>query len=128
MANTTIITGVILTIMGVGGYFGTGTSSITAMIPAFFGVPIAILGVVSNNEKYRMHAMHFAVLLGLIGFLGGAVMGIKGLATGKFDERPTAVILQLAMGVVCLVFVVLCVKSFIDARKARESKEQAESS
>ncbi len=126
MANITIITGIILVIMGVGSYFGTGSGSVTALIPTFFGVPIAALGVVSRNEKYRMHAMHVAVLLGLIGFLGGAVMGIKGLATGKLDERPVAVVMQLVMGVVCLVFVVLCVKSFIDVRKARQAKAKGQ--
>jgi hypothetical protein len=31
--------------------------------------------------------------------------------------------MQIAMGVVCLVFLVLCVKSFIDARRARSKSE-----
>ena len=100
----------------------------TAMIPAFFGIPIAILGVVSHNEKYRMHAMHFAVLIGFIGLLGGGGMGIKGLVTRGLEKRPVAVWLQLGMGAVCAAFVVLCVKSFIDVRKAREAAKQAEPS
>jgi hypothetical protein len=40
---------------------------------------------------------------------------ISGLIAGTL-ERPTAVIMQIAMGVVCLVFLALCVKSFVDAR------------
>jgi hypothetical protein len=62
--------------------------------------------------------MHVAALVGLLGTLGGLGMGlpkISGLIAGTL-ERPTAVIMQIAMGVVCLVFLALCVKSFVDAR------------
>jgi hypothetical protein len=30
--------------------------------------------------------------------------------------------MQIAMGAVCLVFLLLCVKSFIDARRARKAE------
>ena len=40
MAKTVIAFGIFLILVGVGAYFGSGTKSITALIPAFFGLPI----------------------------------------------------------------------------------------
>ena len=49
--------------LGLGGYFGTGMNSWTALIPAFFGIAIALLGALALKDAYRMHAMHGAVAL-----------------------------------------------------------------
>ena len=108
-----------LILMGLGGYFATAMVSVTALIPAFFGLPIAILGQIAKNEARRKHAMHGAVLLGLLGFLGSVpgLMKLPQLFAGA-AERPTAVAMQALMAVLLGVFVVLCVKSFIAARRA----------
>ena len=118
MANTTIGIGTLLIVLGVASYFMTGGVSITSLIPAFFGAPIAILGAVARNPKLTKHAMHGAVLLGLVGFLGSAD-GIIKLIGG--DTSP-AVIAKTLMAILTAAFVALCVKSFIDARKARASE------
>lgn len=122
MTNITIAVGVILILLGVVGYFGTGMVSITAMIPTFFGLPILILGLLSRNEKLKMHAMHGAVLLALIGFIGSAMRGFPKLFSGNEDAVSTAVIMQLVMAVVCGVFVALSIKSFIDARSEQNAQ------
>ena len=44
MAKTAITFGIILTLLGLIAYFGISSESITALIPAFFGVPVIILG------------------------------------------------------------------------------------
>lgn len=119
MAKITITVGLILIALGLAGYFGTGTTSITALIPAFFGAPIFLLGLLALNDSFRMHAMHGAVLLGLLGFLGGAVRAGMTLAGGEI-KLPVAFGLTVAMALVCAVFVGLCVRSFIQARKARK--------
>ena len=119
MANTTVVTGVALIILGLGSYFGTGTASITALIPAFFGIVLALLGALAFNESRRKMAMHIAVVVGLLGF-AGSVRGltkIGAVLSGEAVERPTAVIAQSIMAVLTGTFVVLCVKSFIDARR-----------
>ena len=62
-----------------------------------------------------MMAMHIAVLLGLLGFLG---------STGtlfKENQAQAALISKGITSALCLVFVILCVRSFIQARKAREA-------
>ena len=123
MARLTIIIGIGLIALGVGGFFGTGQSSWTALIPAFFGLPIAGLGVRALNEKLRMNAMHGAVLLGLLGLVGSLIGPTIKLFKADPFELSTSVVLQLIMAVICLIFVVLCVRSFIAARKSREAQD-----
>jgi len=122
VAKVTIAVGLILIGLGLGGYFGTGTPSVTALIPAFFGGPILLLGVLALKEGMRKHAMHTAVLFGLIGFLGAGFMVGKVLASGDI-QRPIAFAMQAAMTLLCGVFVALCIRSFVQARKAREAKQ-----
>jgi hypothetical protein len=114
--------GIALIILGVGGYFGTGQTSLTALIPAGFGLVFLILGFLARKDQLRKHAMHAAAALGLVGCVVPAVMGIPKLvrlASGQEVERPGAAISQSIMAVICGVFVVLCVRSFIAARRAR---------
>lgn len=122
MANITIIIGLLLIALGAGGYYGGGQASMTAMIPAFFGLPIALLGVVALKEKLRKHAMHGAVLLGLLGFVGALMRPVMKLFGEEPFELNMAVGSQLAMAAICLVFVALCIRSFIAARKSREAE------
>ena len=122
MARTTILVGLVLIVMGVGSYFGSGMVSITALIPAFFGVPIALLGVVARDESRRKHAMHGAIVLALLGFMGSVpgLLKVGSLLNGT-AVRPMATAMQAIMAVLLAVFIVLCVRSFIAARKAREA-------
>jgi len=116
MASTTIVFGLLLTLLGLAGYFLTGTSSLTALIPAIFGVPLLLLGFIARSEHSRKHAMHIASLLGTIGFVG-ALMSLLRTPTGV--RSALAVASQVAMVLLTGIFVALCVKSFIDARRAR---------
>jgi hypothetical protein len=121
MARTTIFFGVALIVLGVVSYVATGAVSITALIPAAFGIVLALLGVVALNEHRRKHAMHFAVLIGMLGILGT----FRGLAampravSGGDVERPAAVIAQGIMAILMIVYVALGVRSFVAARRAR---------
>jgi hypothetical protein len=116
--HITILVGLILIALGAGGYFGTGTTSMTAWIPAFFGAPILLLGLLAHKDSMRKHAMHGAVLLGLLGFLGALVRVIQVLIAGEI-KLPVAFAMTCGMAVVCGIFVLLCIRSFIQARKAR---------
>ena len=44
MSSTTILFGVLLTLLGLTGYFLTGANSPTALIPALFGYTYGVLG------------------------------------------------------------------------------------
>ncbi len=118
MPSIAINFGRILVLIGVIGYvvgMVNEKASVTAMIPAFFGIIIMILGYVGRaKENLRKHVMHAAVLIALLGFLASA-----GRLVSKFSEITfsPAYVSQIAMALTCLIFVILSVKSFIDARK-----------
>ena len=116
MASTTIVFGLLLTLLGLGGYVLSGTSSVTALIPAFFGLPLLLLGFVARSESIRKHAMHAAAALALLGW-AGAVFSLMRTPTGP--RSPAAVFSQGAMVLLTAIFVALCVRSFIAARRAR---------
>lgn len=120
MASTTIALGVVLIVLGLLGYFLTGAASVTALIPAFFGLVIALLGLVARDESKRKHAIHGAVVVALLGFLGSArgLMQIGGVFDGT-AARPAAVISQAVMAVLTLVYLVMAIRSFIAARSNR---------
>lgn len=119
MWKITIVVGALLTVLGIGFYLGTGAASLTALIPSGFGLILILLGAVAIKERLRTHALRVACALGLLGFLGG-IPGFIGLAkqvSGVEIERPAAANEQAAMGVICLVFTVCCVKSFIAGKR-----------
>jgi hypothetical protein len=124
VAKLTIIFGILLILLGVGGYVGTGMESPTALIPAGVGIVLAALGAVAQAKPtLRMHIMHAAVLVGILGFAGtfpGVIKLIK-WAGGTEPARPAAVVVQSIMAVMMVAYVALCVKSFIAARKARKA-------
>jgi len=122
MPLLSIVFGVLLILLGVYGFVSTGSSHPTALIPAIFGTLLLLPGVLSLAlPKARKHFMHVAATVGLLGALGGLGMGLPKLGGVIADtaDRPQAVILQIIMGLLSLVFVALCVRSFILARKAQ---------
>jgi O-antigen/teichoic acid export membrane protein len=122
MPATTIALGAALIVLGLGGYVLTGAVSLTALIPAAFGLLLVLAGVFARDERKRMHAMHAAVVIALLGFLGSA-RGLLGI--GKvFDGtavRPAAIVAQTIMALLTLGYIVVAVRSFIQARKARRA-------
>jgi len=124
MARLTILFGIVLILLGGFGYVATGSHFPTALIPSAFGIVLAILGFFAHTPetKRRMLLMHIAVTLGLLGFLATVKSGIIDyllLLNGRQFAHPSAVEEKAAMSVLLLIFVILCVRSFIVARRAR---------
>ncbi len=119
MSSTTILFGVLLTLLGLAGYVLTGASSPTALIPTIFGLLLLALGLLARLEPMRKHAMHAAATVALLG-CGGALFSLMRTPAGP--RSPMAVSSQTAMVILTAVFVGLCVKSFIDVRRARTGK------
>jgi hypothetical protein len=121
MAKVAVWVGIVLVVLGVGAYFGTGRASVTALIPAFFGAPLAGLGALAGDERRRRSAMHLAAALSLLGLLGSArgIPQALSLASGGVVERPAAAVVQSLMAVLCGLFLGLAVRSFVAARRAR---------
>ena len=132
MARVTIVIGVLLILLGVGAY-GLAAAGVigdraspTALIPAFAGILFVILGAVGvakpSANKHVMHAAAALALLAFFGTIGGVVKLIR-YATDSLPAdapvRPSAWWAQSIMAVLMVIFVILCVRSFIAARKAR---------
>ncbi len=110
--------GSLLVLTGLGGFAAYGSP--TALIPLGFGVVLGACGLVARNEKLRKHAMHAAAAVALLGFVPSVsgLLGIPGLLAGE-AARPAAVVLRSVMALLCLVFLVAAVRSFVAARRSR---------
>jgi hypothetical protein len=123
MPIVSIIFGLLLIGLGVWGYTTSeleGNLKYTALIPAAVGAILALCGALALVERFLKHAMHTAALIGVIG-LGVAAWRFvsKAVASGTVDLHKTSTQAVLGMMVLCLVFVALCVNSFIQARRRR---------
>ena len=118
MPRTSIICGTLLVLIGIIGYIHgvmTEHASFTALIPAAFGLVLVGLGVFAcTREGLRKHLMHAAVIIALLGFIATA-----GRLVSKMSELSAspAVLSQTATAIVCLVFIILAVRSFAAARR-----------
>jgi hypothetical protein len=124
MAKFTLGTALVLIILGVAFFVATGSQAPTALIPAYFGIVLGILGLLANtpDSKRRMIFMHIAVTVGLLGVIFPgyrAASAFFASTHGTAMARPLAVKEEFAMAVICLAFVLMCVRSFIAARRAR---------
>lgn len=129
MPVVSVVIGLLLVALGVWGRWGgdlglwepLGFSapeqlSGTALIPAYVGLALVILGLVALKESLLKHAMHLAAMIGLLGLL--AALG-RLLMTGKVAGVGGASL--LGMTLLCAVFVALCINSFIQARRRRRA-------
>jgi hypothetical protein len=124
MAKLTMAFGAVLVALGVWGYVATGSAHPTALIPTWAGLLFVVFGILANSEnaKRRMIWMHVAVTVALLGFLGTipAIVDEIRMLRGAYFAHPVAVREKAMMSLLCLIFVLLCVRSFIEARKARK--------
>ena len=123
MAKVTLIFAGLLIALGLVGYVGTGSQHPTALIPAGFGVLLGIFGglAISPSEARRKLFMHVNVTIGLIAFLGGAAEGVRGYvhaSSAGLQPDMIALASKLTMAGVMLIYVILCVRSFIEARRS----------
>ena len=104
MKSATLALGIALIVLGIAGYALTGAVSVTALIPAFFGIPLALL---SLGIETKPTLSIVAPVLALAG-LGGSAPGLAkiGLLIDGTAENPAAVISQSIMAVLSIVYVV----------------------
>jgi hypothetical protein len=124
MAKVTLVFAVLLIILGLVSYFGTGSHFPTALIPTWFGIALGVFGflAISPSESRRKLFMHISVTIGLIGFLGAAWRALSSYGAARsegVEPNHIALAAQGAMAGLLLVYVLWCVKSFIDARRNR---------
>ena len=125
---STIIGGILL-LLGIISYIGTGAASATALIPSAFGLIFIGLGYLGRkSEEMRKHAMHAALLLaifGIAGSFGGLMSVFRAIGGVPLDNAPAA-FAQALMAILCLFFLILGVRSFINARKEQSVQPPSE--
>jgi multisubunit Na+/H+ antiporter MnhF subunit len=123
MVSKTYWVGLALVVLGIVGFVGSGAQSLTALIPSVIGAILAGLGFAARQDSRRKLMIHIAIVIALIGFLGsiGGLTQIVDLITGDDVERPWAVAVQSVMAVVLLGYLIVAIKSFVDARTSRNT-------
>ena len=122
MPRLAVIFGLLLILLGLLGYLvlaDPDARSVTALIPAFAGLPILVCGLVAFKEGARKHAMHIAMVSALLGAIAPWMRLAKAFQEGFQLDEKTGV--QLTMSTLCLVLLVLGVRSFIAARRGAEA-------
>ena len=126
MAPATIAIGAALVVVGLVGYYspnvggleGTPQASPTGLIPTAIGGLLILCGlIVLAAPHLRKHVMHLAAVIGLIGAIGGFMP----IVLGNLDFGKASVVAGILMVLLCSLFVGLCVRSFVQARKARQA-------
>jgi len=123
MAKVTLVFAALLVVLGLAGYLGTGSLHPTALIPTWIGLALGIFGflAISPDEGRRKLFMHVNVTIGLLGFLGGAVEAVRGYLHAKgAGLEPDLIALgsKVTLAGLMLIYVLLCVRSFITARRS----------
>lgn len=123
-ARVSVIYGVILVVFAVLISLISGSDSLTSYIPAMFGLPILILGLIAvwAPSKQKL-VMHINVVIGLLIFLAGLSV-IPGLVSGvNLSTSLWANVSKLFMSLTGALYLTICVKSFIFIRRKRSLTE-----
>ena len=104
----------VLIVMGLWGYLSSETPSTTALIPVIFGVIFAL--ATPPFKKENKIVAHIVVLLTFL-LIIALVMPLRGAITRGDTMAMIRVGLMIATSIFAMV---IFIKSFIDARKARE--------
>ena len=115
MHRWTILFGLLLVAIGLGGYYFADAKQPMALIPAVLGIAMFVCGMVAAQGAMRMLAIHVAALIGVIGFVGPLVALFE-------DTANTAAVLAKGLtSALCLMFVLMCVNAFLEVRRARKA-------
>ena len=125
MAKVTLVFAALLIALGLVSYFGTGSQHPTALIPTWIGLSLGLGGflAISPNPGRRKLFMHINVTVGLIGFLGGAFAALQGYGHARslgIDPDYTALEAKLTLAGLMLIYINLCIRSFLAARRPKE--------
>ena len=120
MPKIALAVGALLIVVGGWAYTASGPgASPTALIPAVLGLLLVVAGVVAlRGRNARRHAMHAAAVVALGGVLGSLGQLIASPAAGS-DHANIARAAGLLNLILCGAFLVLAVRSFVQARRPR---------
>jgi hypothetical protein len=117
MPQGIILFGLILILTGAIAYFGTGRESLTALFPVIAGIPILLAGWVATRPGWRRFGLYSATGLAIVLALG-TLRGVFALLGG---DVTTASVINMALLVASVVFLVFCVSWIRNSREARRA-------
>ena len=108
-----LINSIALISMSAWGY--VDTNSFTALIPAFFGIILLILGTMLTNEKLVKLSAHLVVLFTLLILLALVIQVLPGV----YERGGIGLIRVILMISTSSIAMIIFIKSFIDNSKSR---------
>lgn len=102
MGAATLGLGLALIALGVAAYLASGRESVTALIPAFFGLALAICGVIAM--KWRKPGVIAAMVVAALGLVGSLQRIVPALLRGDGFTLNLATGVQLAMAILMGIF------------------------
>ena len=108
LLTLTLLYSGLLILLGVIGYFATGSQSVTALIPTFFGIVVLLVALIMRRLTQPTTTGWVLLALALIGIAATASGVPKAIQyLGDIEiARPAAAISQAVMAVVSLIFAV----------------------
>jgi uncharacterized membrane protein HdeD (DUF308 family) len=114
MLKVTNLVAILLIALGGGAFIAS--SSLTALLPAYVGVALLALGVLSiafvGASKHLMHSASFVALL-------GALAPAAALAIRAEQMSALALAVNLGMFALCAALFVMQIRFFLKARRTR---------
>ena len=121
MPEVSIAIGLMLCLWGAAAYLISDMASITALIPAFMGIPIGFLGAMSIKiPEKRKTFMHISATFGLLCALGGLRLPMILMNDDSSNLLIASHAILLVLGGL---YTYLCVQSFIWTRKQRDAAD-----
>lgn len=120
MTKTILTFGALFVAIGVFSYFASGGASVTALIPAFFGLVFLIFSAVAHYKPNWSKAMTIATAVLAVLGIGGTAKGLMSFVSwlgGTEVARPLAVSVQAGFCVLSAVLLILALRSLLTARK-----------
>ncbi|MXV63102.1 hypothetical protein GS429_13695 [Natronorubrum sp. JWXQ-INN-674] len=113
-----IALGIVLVLLGSGAYVLSEFASVTALIPAVFGIAIVLLGIVGRQPERRRLAVYGIGGLALLGVFGSArgIPDVIALLTGGSVDSTVAAVAQGSMILIGLILLVAVGRDLLDER------------
>jgi len=105
LANVTVY-GLLLAVLGIASYFGTGRVSVTALIPLFFGLPVLAAAALARSYISPRSASVFCAVLAVaaLGATVKALPQLQGVFQHADGARPAAVIAKSLMALLSFIY------------------------
>jgi membrane-associated HD superfamily phosphohydrolase len=116
--------GALLCVIGLLSRVLSDSTSITVLIPLFFGALLLLLGWLALAPQRTKTMMHIVAALALLGALGSlnVVPALIALATGGAEASPISIIARSSMLLLCGGLLGVCIASFVRARRVRANE------